>query len=331
MIGSMSLRARRRLVLGACAAAAVVAAAASPERQRVHHLDHAAYLHTYHLVRAGTGLYEAAVAGVEHIGASVDQVRVLRQPWVYELWALLPPDALRWSFFVVVAFGSAALAAHVARHPEVGVAAGAWVAVAGVYGGVDAWLLFELWAVPFVLGTCLAWLRGRDGIAAACALGAMLLRETAVFLPLGFLVAAWRLGRPLRPWVVATGAAGAALAFHWHVASGYLDPDGGSARLLWTGGLDAVAYMTSFLVVPELVGLALWALGAVLLWRSALRPALALALLPLTGMVVNRPYWGFLVMPLCVTALGGLPPWRPARAPSRTPQSPPRQAATTAP
>ena len=59
--------------------------------------------------------------------------------------------------------------------------------------------------------------------------------------------------------------------------------------------------------------------GLLLLWRSALRPTVALALMPLFGLVVNRPYWGFLAMPLCVVALGGLPPVAIIRAPAGTP------------
>lgn len=330
MASPMELRARRRLVLVTSAVGALVAAACAPERQTLRHLDHVAFLEAHRALRAGAGLHDAFIAGMQHIGVSIDQARAFRQPWVFLLWQALPEDALRWAFFVVVAFGAAVAASRVARRPEAGIAVGGWAAVAGVYGGVDAWMLYELWAVPLVLGTCWAWLSGRDRTAAALALGAVLLRETAVLLPLGFLVGAWALRRPLRPWLASLGAAALALALHWWLAASYLDPDGRSAALLGTGGLGAVAGMTSFLVWPVPVGVAVWAVGTVLLWRSALRPAVALAALPLTGLVVDRPYWGFLVVPLCITALGGLGPW-PGRAPSPTPPPPLRRVATTAP
>lgn len=322
-------RGRRVGVSAVAAVAAVAAAAAAPVRQHYRHFDHVAFLDTFRRVRDGEGLYPASIAGLERIGAHIDQARALRQPWIFRVWALVPEDALRWSFFVVVALTATLLAARLARHPEVGLLVGVWVARAGVFGGVDAWLLFELWAIPFVLGTCLAWREGRDGLAAALSLGAMLLRETAVLLPLGFLVAARRRGRPVSPWLLSMAAAAAVLALHWSIAQDYLDPAGRSARLAGTGSLGAVADMTSFIAIPPVLGLAVWGAGLVLLWRSELRPAVLLASMPVLGIFVDRPYWGFLAMPLCITALGGLSPWQ-SRGPSRTRLRRPDRGATTA-
>lgn len=331
-------RRRRLAVAGVAGVLAIIAAAAAPERQRLRHYDHVAFVEAVRRVRGGDGVYQAFIAGMEHIGAYVDEVRAVRQPWILALWGLLPESALRWSFFLIVAFGGAVVASRFTRRPEIGLAVGAWVAIAGVYGGVDAWLIFELWTVPLVLGCCLAWLRERDWIAAVFALGAVLLRETAVLLPLGFLAgAAWQ-RRSIKPWLGALAVAAVVLALHWYWAEPYLDPEGRSATLAGTGGFRAVAAMTSILgfsttlsSLSDVVGLAVWMIGLVLLWRSALRPALPLALIPLLGLVVNRPYWGFLAMPLCLTALGGLPPWPGGRAPWRTPPPQPRQEATTGP
>lgn len=339
-VRSVDVRVRHRQ-LGVAATSgtlAVVAAGAAPDRQGLRHFDHVAYSETIRRVRDGEGLYEASIHGLEYIGASVDQARAIRQPWIFAVWALVPEDALRWSFFVVVALGAAIAASRLARQPEVGVAVGAWVAVAGVYGGVDAWLIFELWTVPLVLACCVAWIRGHDWAAAACALAVVLLRETAVLLPIGFFVSAWWQRRPLRPWVLALAAAATVLVLHWRWAQPYLDPEGRSASLIGTGGLEAVAAMTSILgfsttlsALSDVVGLGVWSVGVVLLWRSALRPALPLALIPALGLAVNRPYWGFLAMPLCITALGGLPPWPDHRATWRTRPLRRRPAATTAP
>lgn len=316
------LRHRRLAVAAAAIASALVAGAASPERQELRHFDHVAYLETVRRIRAGEGLYEASVHGLERIGASVDQVRAVRQPWVFGVWALVAEDVLRWSFFLAVAAAAAILASRLTRHPEVGLAVGAWAAVVGVYGGVDAWLIFELWTVPLILGCSLAWMRERDWIAAACALAVVLLRETAVLLPLGFLMAAWWQRRSIKPWLTALVIGAVMLVLHWRWAQPYLDPAGQSAPLAGTGGFEAVAAMPSILgfsktltELSDVVGLIIWMIGLALLWRSALRPALPLALIPVLGFAVNRPYWGFLAMPLCIAALGGLPPWPKGRAP----------------
>jgi hypothetical protein len=264
-------------------------------------------------VRGGEGLYQASVDGLAVIGASVDQARALRQPWIFQLWAAVPDSWLLPLFFAVVVLGSTALAVRLVTFKPAALLVGAWAATAGVFYGVDAWLLFELWAVPLVLGACLAWIHRLDWVAAACCVGAVALRETAVLLPLGFLAAAILQRRSPWPWIAGLATSAAILALHWSIAARYLDPEGRSAALLGTGSVDAVAYMTSFLVLPDALGVVLWAVGVALLWRSQLWPTVPLALMPLTGLLVNRPYWGFLAMPLCVLALGGLPEREPRR------------------
>jgi hypothetical protein len=295
------------------------AAVVAPAEQTRRHYDHVAYEAAVGFVRDGRGLYQGSMDGLLEIGASVDQARAVRQPWLLGAWSVVPEGWLQPLFFGVVVLGSTLLAIRLVRYKPVALLVGTWAATAGVFYGVDAWLLFELWAVPCVLGSAVAWVGRRDWLAAACCVAACAIRETAVLLPLGYLASAIVVGRPWRPWAAGLATSAALLAVHWGVAAGYLDPDGASAPLLGTGSLEAVVWMTSFLVLPDLVGLALWCAGLLLLWRSALRPTVALALMPLFGLVVNRPYWGFLAMPLCVVALGGLPPVAIIRAPAGTP------------
>jgi hypothetical protein len=307
VVDAATTPAAARITVAVAAVAAAVGAVVAPTRQSSRHLDHKAYLATVRLVRGGEGIYQASVDGLAAIGASVDQARALRQPWMFAVWALVPDSWLLPLFFAVVVFGSTALAVPLVRVKPMALLVGAWAATAGVFYGIDAWLLFELWAVPLIIGACLAWVRRLDWVAAACCVGAVGLRETAVLLPLGFLAAAVVQRRSLWPWVAGLATSVAILALHWRLAADFLDPEGRSAALLGTGSIPAVGWMTSFLVLPDALGVVLWAVGLALLWRSQLRPAVPLALMPLTGLLVNRPYWGFLAMPLCVLALGGLP------------------------
>lgn len=312
---------------------AVVAAVVAPASQSSYHFDHKAYTGAIERVRDGMSVYRASILGLRDIDSTITQVRSLRQVGLVLLWAAIPASALQPAFFLVVVLGSVLIAAPMQRIPFVSLAIGVWLAKFGVFDGVDAWLLFELWAVPLILGTCLAWLRGRDWAAAACALGVLLIRETALLLPLGFLLAARAQRRSVRPWVTCIAVEAVALGLHWWWTTDYLADEGNEAALVGTGNIQAVATMTSFLVVPELVGLLLWGIGIVLLWKSALRGAVGLAAMPLTGFLVDRPYWGLLAMPLCLLALGGLDPWPGVRSDGASPTSPPPRdpATTTAP
>jgi hypothetical protein len=295
---------------------AVVAAVVAPAEQDLRHYDHIGFENTIRLVKGGTGVYEAFQRGMADIGSVMTQARSFRQLGIFLLWAAIPSAALQPTFFLVVCLGSVLLAMPMQRYPWVALAIGAWLAKAGVFDGVDAWLLSELWAVPLILGCVLAWHRGHDNVAALCALGAMLIRETIVLLPIGMFFAARAKGRPVRPWLAAIAAAGVALAIHWWMASDHLAEEGHEAALWGTGTFDSVAMMTSFLVVPQVVGLVIWVVGLVKLWQSSLRGAVGLAAMPLTGLLVARPYWGFVAMPLALLALGGLPPWEDARSAS---------------
>lgn len=307
----------------------VLAAVAADPVQPRRHLDHIVYEATIRAVHHGQGAYDAFVASMDLIGADVDQVRVMREPWLFDGLALLPDRWLFGTFFAVVVLGSTLLAIPLVRLRPMALVVGGWLAIAGTLGGVDAWLLFELWCVPLLLAACLAHTRGRDGWAAACCVGAFLIRETVVFLPLGFLVAALVARRPWRPWVASLAGCTVGLGVHWALARSHLEPGGHSAPLLGTGDIQAVAHMTAFLVVPDLVGLLVWAAGLVCLWRTDLRPAIGLAALPVVGLVADRPYWGWLAMPLCLVGIGRyLDGFTTAGAASSTSPSPPDRAAT---
>jgi hypothetical protein len=329
---------QRHVVVVIAAIGTVIAAVAAPGQNAIRHLDHKAFLDTVRRMRLGDGFYDAFDDAMGSIGADVDQLRVFRQPLLFEFWAALPASWLQPAFFVIVVFGSTWAASRISRRPAVGLAVGQYLAVAGVYGGIDTWLLCELWAVPFMLGSCASWLQGRDKLAAGLAAVAVLIRETAAPLPIGFALASLRSDRSTKPWLASLAVSAVGLFGHWWFAASHLEPGGTSVALWRTGGIGDVFWMTNFLVLPALVGMAVWMVGVVLIWRSALRPAIGVALIPLLGLFVSRPYWGLLTMPMCILALGGLPTRarRPAVIDLRdavvhAPQQQPAWAATTTP
>ena len=121
------------------------------------------------------------------------------------------------------------------------------------------------------------------------------------------------------------------LAFHWILVQDHLEEGGRSAPLNDTGDLLAVLKATSFLVAPWAVGFAVWALGLYCLWHSRLRPAVLMAAIPLTSLVFDRPYWGWLAMPLCIVGIGRVLGRGTTRAASPTSPEQPHPEATAEP
>jgi hypothetical protein len=261
-------------------------------------------------MRAGEGYYAAMRQAFLDIDVTIGHARGYRLPTPFWFWELFPADLLYGVFLLVVVVGSLVLLTRITTT----VAALPWVTLVLLYAGRstgfadeanwEAWMLVELWVVPLILGTVVAWRSRRDGWAAALAAAATLCRETAAVLLIGGLIAAVVDRRPWRPWAVSSVATGLAYLAHVAVASGYADPPGTFAQLFGTGdGIDTVLYMTMWnLPGPVLIGAVLWALGCWRLWHRPERWLLApLFALPLTGLLVNRPYWGILLIPLMVT------------------------------
>jgi hypothetical protein len=165
-------------------------------------------------------------------------------------------------------------------------------------------LLSELWCVPAIAGSLLAWKRERWWLAAGLAALASLTREHSALLLLGGLVAAHVDHRPRRPWVVAICVTGAGLALHSLLASGYTQPGGTDATFLGTANPpSSLLHMMGWgIPTTDLVGLALLAAAAWALAhrRRDLLPAAGLLFVPLFGFVTDRPYWGIVMIPFTV-------------------------------
>ena len=90
---------------------------------------------------------------------------------------------------------------------------------------------------------------------------------------------------------------------HSHLAHPYLVAHGKGVELplLGTGGPGSVATMMGFaLPLGVVVGPILWSAAVVHCWRRAEVLALGLLVVPLTGVLIARPYWGLVSLPAVV-------------------------------
>jgi hypothetical protein len=264
-------------------------------------LDLKIYRETTDRMKTGEGYYPAMTEAMTAFDAGpAGSVRAYRLPTIFWLWRYC---CLTWpaTFLLVVAIG---VLVGVASLPIIGLLTVLWL-TAGLHGsGLDAWAFVELWTVPFCIGSVIAIRRGAWGWAAILALCAALVREQAVLVLLGGLVAAWYYGRSLWPWLASLTTWSAFLAWHICQVQPYLVSVGREQPMVGGGGAGAVAAMAG----PYTYGLGL-AIVVYALWKTRWTAswwlvAPLLILVPLSGLVVARNYWGFLVLPTALALLG---------------------------
>ena len=273
-------------------------------------VDQVIYRETTEDMRRGDGYYAAMDRALRETNGPAESARAFRLPGIFLLWRVLPSQGWVWALFVLVV---AATSFAILQATTVALVAPAFAAyvfrLARPYSfSADSWLdqylLVELWALPLLVGAVVAWRRERRGIAVAgFALAATLVRELVVGLLLTGLVVAWRRRRPAWPWAVALLAAVAMAVAHVRWADPHLVAHGAEEELLGSGQppWTITAMMATGLPAPLVVGPLLWFLSIRRLWRldrellAFLAPLLAL---PLSGLLIGRDYWGFLVAPL---------------------------------
>ena len=270
-------------------------------------LDLKIYRETTDRMRAGESYYPAMTDAMTTFDAGpADSVRAYRLPTIFWLWRYCCQS---WpaTFLLIVAIGVLVGAASV---PMVGLGTVVWLA-AGLHGtGLEAWPFLELWAVPFCIAAILAIRRDKWVWAAVFALCGSLIREQAVLVLLGGLVAAWRCRGVLWPWLVSITAWAGFFAWHVGQVRPYLAAVGKEQPLVVGGGLAAVVAMAG----PYTFGIGL-AIVVYALWKTRWSAAWwlvapLLVFIPLAGLAIARNYWGFLVLPTALAlagpALGGL-------------------------
>jgi hypothetical protein len=244
--------------------------------------------------------------GLQAMHIVAGRADAFRFPLLFEALRWVPPSLLHATFYGFVVVGTSLLVLRLSSEPLAAVTVACYLLLAGqepVHGGsIQMWMLVELWSVPFLAGAFLAHRARRWWLAAALVAVAVLIRELNAVVLVGGLLYAQRQRLPRRPWLVATFGCAVAFAVHLQIAAEYVRPHGNDAKLLGTGSLASVASMLDYRpTMPVVAGLLLWALAW---WRVRQLGILALVApllaVPLLGLLVYRPYWGFVVMPFVV-------------------------------
>jgi hypothetical protein len=277
-----------------------------PVNSKFEMIDHHVFLRATELMRGGLGYYPAMDRSLREVYGPAESSRAFRLPTLFLCWSRLPSPSWIWAAYVAMVAITGLVVLNLTEVPVMALVVVIYLLNNATVRHEGTWFAqfttTELWAVPFIAATLLAWRQDLHRMAAFFALLAALVRETTAGLLLGGLAAAYSGRRPLWPWLVAAGVAGAAFVAHTKSVSPYLVPrgEGRETPLLGTGGPLIVLRMAGFgLPAGEVLGLALWllSLGFILWHGRSERPAIVHLSLPLAGLLADRPYWGLLVVP----------------------------------
>jgi len=304
MVTEEQLRTRRRVAAVAIVILGAVFLFSAPQQPTHYNNDEFIYAHTVARMKRGESYYRAASDSYREVGGSVETTRAFRPPTVYLFWRWVPTNLLWPTYVVLVAVATGLILLGATTEPFV-------LPLVTIYllalGRVSVEYLFaEVWAVPLVAATVLEIDRRRWRWAAAFAVAATAVRELAGGLLAGGLLAAVLRKQPWRPWAVGLVVTGALYALHARLLEPYLNAHGTEAKLLGTGSVGSVLHMAGFqLPGGRALGLVIWVLATVNVVRTGRFPNLAFfATLPLLGLLVDRPYWGAIVVPFLILWAG---------------------------
>ena len=308
--GAETARGSLQAVVAVVAGLVIIAYGASVPAQRRFQIDHHGMLNTLARMRGGAGYYQAfRTTYLVDIGVRLGGPRSFRTPYL-ALFLRWIPTGLLWPTFLLLVVGvTTACFLRTTRHPLAVLPVTLYLLMAGRMpafgGGVEGWLLVELWTIPLLAASTLAWRRQRWWAAAGTAAAATLIRELAAPVLVIGLVMAIRRREPVKPWLVGLGVAVAGWALHIALALQVGSSHGNESTLFGTGRPPSTVFamMTFAMAIPAIIPIALWALAGVRLAtqpRRSVPPVAILALLPLMGVLISRPYWGLPIIPFVV-------------------------------
>jgi hypothetical protein len=311
----MSVR-KRLTVLGFVAGLCVVhSLAVRPPDGAI--FDHRVFSSTIEEMRTGEGYYDAYLEAARGLGTDSSRPRTVlsepslfrwRLPTAFLLWRVVPKSML-FVLYLTVVVGGTALALSFATERALPIlAVSAYLLHAGniwmpSQGTIEEWLLVELWAVPALAVALAASRRGRWWLAGgAVAVGALVRELLFPILLTGFIAARVR-RTAWRPWVIASGAFVLGIGVHWLVASRVTAVPGTESPLFGSASFprSVLAIIDWPIPGPYVAGTA--AFIASLFWLSRTGELLrwsGLLILPVYGLIVDRPYWGLILVPLTV-------------------------------
>ncbi|KKL11354.1 hypothetical protein LCGC14_2546660 [marine sediment metagenome] len=283
---------------------------ALPEVDPIVMIDHHVFNNACEEMRAGSGYYESMDRALRETYGPSESARAFRMPTVFWLWSRLPSQQWAWVVLVVLAGLTGWIFIGVSRTPLAPPLVVIYLLATARFqsssGSVAQFFLTELWAVPALAASVLAWQKRRRTLAAGFALLAVLIRETAAGIIVGGLISAYLNGERRWPWWTAGLLAAAAYGLHVICVSPYLVAPGEGAETALLGTAEfpmSVLRMAGFgLPAGSILGLVFWVLALRWMWRCeeySWFPGLLLAL-PLVGLILDRTYWGVLVVPFTI-------------------------------
>jgi hypothetical protein len=295
-----------RLLVAVAVIASTVAYAVWVPPAILTHIDHYVFVRALDRMRHGQSYYPAMRDALQSMHIVAGRADAFRFPLLFEVLRWIPGSMLHLCFYAFVVVGASLLVLRLSSEPIAALLVAVYLLVAGqspaVGGSIRDWMLVELWAVPVIAGALLAHRRRHWWLAALLVGVAVLIREINAPLLLGGVLYAHRRDLPRKPWMVVLGACGAAFAVHLAVAANYVRPHGTDAALFGSASPTSVFNMLTYRSsIPIALGLLLWGLA----WRRVVKLGIVdfagpLLAIPLLGLVVDRPYWGFLMMPFVV-------------------------------
>jgi hypothetical protein len=263
--------------------------------------DLVAYQRTVDLMRGDQGYYPAMTQALRETSGPPSTVAAYRTPTIFWLWRW---TGLSWPLVFVVIVSCGVLVG-ILSWPLAGLGVMFWLVVTAFPPGSEQWGYQEPWAVLALLFGLLALRHERWDLAALAILVAALVRETAVLALAGGLVGALWFKRPAWPWLAGLTTWFAFMA--WHATK---------ARPFLTDGYRPGSGAVGIGGVMDMAGVWLGPIGIIIvlaaLWRARFSPdwficAPILVVVPLAGLIIFRPYWSWLCLPIAVALLGARP------------------------
>jgi hypothetical protein len=271
-------------------------------------IDHHIGLRTVALMRHGLGYYDAMNRAMREVGhGPVDEVRAFRMPTVFLLWRWLPDDRAIWLLFVALVVLTATMTFRLTRFefvaPALALVLFATAKLRTGSGWLDQFAIVELWVAPASVGALLAWKREKRALAAWLAFLAFAIRELAGGMLVVGLIVSLRSRRARTHWIAACAAASFLYLVHGDLAGRYLVAHGKGVErpLVGTGGPGAVVAMMGFaLPLGVVVGPVLWSAAVYRCCQVRSYLVLGLLAVPISGVLISRPYWGLVSLPAVV-------------------------------